>query len=280
MPSLWSGSLTFGLVSIPVRLETSLRSKEFSFNFLHKDCLQRINMKYYCGECDKYLDRDDLVRGYEYEKDQYVVMESEDFEKIEGEASRVIDVIGFVEQSEIKPIYLNKTYYLIPEKGAEKGYKLFIEGLRETEKVGIARFVMRGKEYIGAVAPAEDKGLLLHVLYHEGEFKQAEEVFDYPQVEVRPKELSLAKQIIDNLTEEFSGQMLKDEYKERLTEVIQQKIEGREVTIAEKKAPAKVLDLMEALKRSLEVTAEKKPAARIGAAAIPAGAREKKRKRA
>ena len=280
MPSLWSGSISFGLVSIPVRLETSQRSKQLSFNLLHEECRQRVNRKFYCSTCDQYVDGRELLRGYEYEKDHYVVLEPGDFERAESGASRSIEVIGFVDRSEIKPAHLNKTYYLVPEEGAEKGYFLLLKAMQETNTVAMTRFVMRGKEYIGAVGCGE-QGLLLHILFHQGEFKRMKDVVVFPEIELKEKELALAKQIIENLTEEFSEEMLADRYRERLLEVIRQKVEGEEVTVAEKKKPARVVDLMQALKRSLEATAQKKPAARAGSQVrIQKAKQEKKRKRA
>lgn len=262
MPSLWSGSISFGLVSIPVRLEVSQSSQSVSFNLLHKTCLGRIKQKQYCPQCEQYLERDDLVKGYEFEKDRYVVMEPEDFEQADGGASRNIEVLAFVEASELKPVHLSKTYYLVPEEGAEKGYALLLEGMRETGKVAITRFVMRGKEYIGSVNFA-DKGLMLHILFHKGEFKHMEEVISLPEIDLKDKELNLAVQIIENLTEEFSEDMLTDEYRERLMEIIRGKIEGEKVVLAEAPQPAKVIDLMDALKKSLAMSAAKKPAARV-----------------
>jgi DNA end-binding protein Ku len=278
MPSLWSGTITFGLVSIPVRLETSHRGSDLSFNLLHKECRQRINQKYYCSTCDEYLERSDLVRGYEYEKGRYVVLEEDDFDKAEGEASRNIDVVAFIDYAQLKPFFLNKTYYLVPEKGAEKGYLLLLKGMEETQKVAITRFVMRGKEYIGAVNFSPE-GMLLHILFHKGEFKDIDEVVHLPEVELKQKELSLARQIIDNLTEDFSEEMLTDQYRERLLEVIRQKVEGEQVTVAAEKRPPKVVDLMEALKRSLAMTAQKKPVAGVSRRADQQEER-KKRKRA
>ncbi len=262
MPSLWSGSISFGLVSIPVRLEVSQSSQTVSFNLLHKTCLGRIKLKHYCPQCDQYLERDDLVKGYEFEKDRYVVMEDGDFEQAEGSASRNIEVLAFVDSSQLKPVHLSKTYYLVPEEGAEKGYALLLKGMQETGKVAITRFVMRGKEYIGSVGFA-DKGLMLHVLFHKGEFKHLEDVFTLPEVDLKDKELNLAVQIIENLTEEFSEEMLADEYRERLMEIIRGKIEGEKVVLAEAPQPAKVIDLMDALKKSLAMSAAKRPAARV-----------------
>ncbi|MBI4446371.1 MAG: Ku protein [Acidobacteria bacterium] len=279
MPSLWSGSISFGLVSIPVRLETALTSRDLAFNFLHKECLQRINQKFYCATCQKYLERSDLVRGYEYEKDHYVVMNEEDFEKAEGESSRVIDVFGFVQSDDVLPTYLNRTYYVVPQEAAEKAYMLLLRGMQETSRVALARFVMRGKEYIGAIAPSAG-GMLLHILFHKGEFKHIHEVIELPTVDIREKELQLAKQIIENLTDEFSEDMLIERYRERLMTIIRQKIEGKTALVTEQKRPAKVVDLMEALKRSLEATAPKKPATRISTPVRSEVRQEKKRKRA
>lgn len=278
MPALWSGSITFGLVSIPVRLETSRRGKGISFNLLHKKCQQRVNQKFYCSTCEQYVDRKDLLRGFEHEKDRYVVLHPEDFENAEGEASRNIEVIAFVDHSEIQPVHLNTTYYLVPEDGAEKGYLLLLRGMQKTNTVAMTRFVMRGKEYIGAIGAAS-QGLMLHILFHKGEFKRMEEIAELPKVDLSNKELDLATQIIENLREKFSEDMLVDRYRERLMEVIRQKVQGEQVVLSQKRKPAKVIDLMEALKRSLSETAKKKPAARVGAKAKGQEGKRRKQKR-
>ena len=187
MPSLWSGTITFGLVSIPVKLETSQRGRSLSFNLLHEECQQRVNQKYYCSTCEEYVDRKDLVRGFQHKKDHYVVLHSEDFDQVEGEASRNIEVIAFVDRTEIKPAHLNRTYYLIPEKGAEKGYLLLLKGMQETNTAAMTRFIMRGKEYIGAVE-SSDRGLMLQILFHKGEFRRIEEVVELPEVDLKEKE--------------------------------------------------------------------------------------------
>ncbi len=254
--ALWSGSISFGLVSIPVRLEVSQRSQNISFNLLHEKCLNRIQQKPYCPSCDEFVERSDLVKGYQYEKDNYVVIAPEDLESAEAGASRNIDVVAFVNAGELKPVHLNKTYYLVPEAGAEKAYVLLRDGMRETGKVAITRFVMRGKEYIGAVN-FEEYGLLLHILFHAGEFTHLSQLLSLPEVEIQEKELDLAVQIIENLTEEFSEEMLEDEHRERLLEVIRKKIEGEKIVVTESKEPAKVVDLMEALKKSLQTTSKK-----------------------
>ncbi len=275
MASLWSGSISFGLVSIPVRLEVSQRSQNISFNLLHEKCLTRIQQRTYCPSCEEYLERSDLVKGYQYEKDNYVVITPEDLESAEAGASRNIDVVAFVDETQLKPVHLNKTYYLVPEAGAEKAYVLLQKGMKETGKVAITRFVMRGKEYIGAVS-FEPPGLRLHVLFHKGEFTHLSEVLQLPEVEVQEKELDLAVQIIENLSEEFSEDLLEDQHRERLLEVIRRRIEGEQVVVAESKEPAKVVDLMEALKKSLEVS-QKKPASEGAAEKRSAGATQRRR---
>ncbi len=262
MPSLWSGSISFGLVSIPVRLEVSRRSQNISFNLLHGNCKNRIKLKHYCPTCDQYLERGDLIKGYQYQKDTYVTLSDEDFEQADAGASRSIEVISFVDNTALKPVHLNKTYYLVPQAGAEKSYLLLLKGMQETNKIAITRFVMRSKEYIGAVGFAED-GLLLHVLFHQGEFKQLSDVFQTPEIELKQKELLLAVQIIENLSEDFAEDMLADEYRQRLMTVIQQKIEGEQVFISERKQPAEVIDLMEALKKSLEATRRDSPSVKV-----------------
>ena len=279
MPSLWSGTITFGLVSIPVRLETSQRGRSLSFNFLHEKCQQRVNQRSYCSTCEEYVDRKDLVRGFQHEKDHYVVLRPEDFNKVEGEASRNIEVIAFVDRKAIQPAHLNRTYYLVPEDGAEKGYLLLMKGMQETHTVAMTRFIMRGKEYIGAVESSVG-GLMLQILFHKGEYRRIEEVLELPQVELKDKELDLATQIIENMKEDFSEEMMANQYRDRLMEVIRQKVEGQQVVLAETKQPAKVVDLMEALKRSLRETAPKKPAAQASAQGKGQAKKTGKRRRA
>ena len=279
MPALWSGSITFGLVSIPVRLETSQRSQHLGFNLLHQECGQRIKQKYYCPSCDKLLERSELARGYEYEKDHYVILDPEDFKRADGEASRNIEVLAFVDRSEIKPVHLNRTYYLVPEEGAEKGYLLLLEGMQRTSRLAITRFIMRGKEYIGAVGYT-DQGLMLHILFHQGEFQEMPQASEPRKVELKDKEVDLAVQIIENLTEDFSEDLLVDTHRERLLEIIRQKVSGQQVTVAEKKKPAQVVDLMEALKRSLAETADRKPASRVDEIATRKKPKQRKRKQA
>ncbi len=269
MPGLWSGSITFGLVSIPVRLEVSQRRRNLGFNLLHQDCLQRINQKYHCSSCETDLERGELVKGYEYEKDRYTVVDPADFEAADGDASRHIEVVAFVEHSDLRPEHQNRTYYLVPEEGSEKSYVLLLQAMQETNRVALARFIMRGKEYVSAVVPAEG-GLMLHILFHQGEFKHITDVVHLPSVELKEKELDLVRQIVENLTEEFSEDLLVDEYRERLLEIIRAKVEGEGVTTIHQRKPAKVIDLMDALKRSLEATAPKRPAARMQSQARPA----------
>ncbi|MBI2820746.1 MAG: Ku protein [Acidobacteria bacterium] len=264
MRPIWSGSITFGLVSVPVELHSALNSNDVSFNLLHKECNSRIKQQTYCPVHDRTVERSELVKGYEYAKDRYVIMEESDFEKLEVAASRNIEVLAFVALDEVDPIYFNRPYFLMPEGDSQKTFALLFQGMKKAGKAALVRFVMRGKEYAGCIAPRE-KSMLLYILYHRDEVKDRKEfAFDY-KGSVREKEVTLAQQIIDNLSEPFHPEMLKDNYREKLLDILQQKAQGQAVTPAPaKRPPAKVINLMDALKKSVLETSKirKKPAAR------------------
>jgi len=277
MASMWSGSITFGLVSVPVQLHSALNSKDdISFNLLHKECKSRIKQQTYCPTCDRTVDRNDLVKGYEYAKGQYVVMEDADFDKLEVIATRNIDVMAFVDLKEVDPVYFNRPYFLTPEPGSEKTFTLLVRAMEKSQKVALVRFVMRGKEYVGCISP-RDKGLVLFVMYHQEEVRDFQQFSTEYKVELRDKEISLAEHLIENLTEHFDGELLKDKYREKLVEIINQKVQGYSIAaVPAKRPPAKVVNLMDALKKSVMETskAKHKPAAKVQAV------REKKRKKA
>jgi DNA end-binding protein Ku len=259
-----------------VQLHSALHYKDISFNLLHKECKSRIKQQTYCPTCDRTIDRSELVKGYEYSKDQYVIMEDADFDKVEVSASRNIDVMAFVDLKSVDPIYFSRPYFLTPEPGSEKTFTLLVRAMEKSHKVGVVRYVMRGKEYVGCVAP-RGKGLLLFVMYHQDEVKDIGDFSTDYKVALRDKEVTLAEQLIDNLTEDFSPEMLKDNYREKLMEILDQKMQGRAIALAPaKRPPAKVVNLMDALKKSVMETAKAKhkPAVKVQAV------REKKRKKA
>jgi DNA end-binding protein Ku len=271
--SLGSGTISFGLVSIPVRLYTAASSGNVSFNQLHSVCGSRIRQQIFCPKCNRTVERNELVRGYEFAKDQYVQVKDEELKALEGEASQIIDIAEFVPLAEVDPIYFEKTYYLGPDKGGEKPYRLLAEAMEKAGQVALAKYVMRGKESLVLIRPSQN-GLMLHAMYFADEVRNFDEIDKGQSAKIREGELDLALQLINGLaSEHFSPERYTDEYRHRVLGMINQKVEGQEITISEPSAPrAQVIDLMEALKESLakrglspdEATA-KKPPAKAGA---------------
>src|SRR2546422_37898 len=265
MRPIWSGSITFGLVSVPVQVHSALTHNEITFHLLHKKCQSRIKQQMYCPTCERTVDRSELVKGYEYAKDQYVIMEEGDFEKLEVVATRNIDVMAFVNLKDVDPIYFSRPYFLMPEGDNQKTFALFTQAMEESQKAAVVKFVMREKEYVGCIAP-RGKALLLYDLYHKDEIKNLKDFQVEYKGSVRPKEVELAQQLIGNLTESFDPDLLRDTYQEKLEDILEQKAKGRSIKLpAAARPPAKVINLMEALKKSVAQSAKSKPASRTGA---------------
>lgn len=265
MASMWSGSISFGLVLIPVRLHSAVTSKDISFNLLHRECKGRIQQKIFCPTCDRVVERDELVKGYQYAKDQYVLMEDKDFEKLEVQASRNIGVESFVDLKDVDPLYFDRPYYLEPENGSERAYQLLLSAMKDAHKAGLCRYVMRSKEYVGLIYPL-DKGMALYVLHQHDEVKPIADVVTLPKLKVSPKEVEMARQIIENMTDEFEPEKLTESYREQLTEILNQKVQGKEIAFPQAQPqPAKVVNLMDALRKSLKASAglNKKPVERV-----------------
>lgn len=257
------GTISFGLVAIPVKLYTATSSQNVAFNMLHATCGSRIRQQTWCPRCEATIDRADLTRGYEFTKDQYVRVTDDELKSVEGEASRTIDIGEFVPLADVDPIYFEKTYYLGPEKGGEKPYRLLAEAMAKAEKVALAKFIMRGKETLVLIRAAQG-GLMLHTMYFADEVRNFNEVDKGAAAQVRPNELDLALKLIEGLsTERFDPESYTDDYRQRVLEMIQKKAEGQEIElVAGPAARPQVIDLMDALKASLD----KKPLARAGGA--------------
>jgi len=256
--SIGSGTLSFGLVSIPVKMFTAASSESLSFNLLHEKCGGRIKQQQICPACNEVLDRSSLVKGYEFAKEQYVRFTEEELKKLETEASRMIDIAEFVPLDQVDPIYFEKTYYLGPDKGGDKAYRLLTDAMLKTDRVALAKFVMRGKENLVLIRATQD-GLMLHTMYYADEVRDFGEIDKGKEASVKPGELQLAERLIDELsTKEFKPERYHDEYRDKLMQVVEQKVEGKEVTsIAPQAQRTQVIDLMEALKQSLETRATK-----------------------
>jgi DNA end-binding protein Ku len=264
--SLGSGTISFGLVSIPVRLYTAASSANVSFNLLHAKCGSRIKQQTFCPTCNEVVDRASLVRGYEFAKDQYVRVTDDELKALEGEASKVIDIAEFVPLQSVDPIFFEKTYYLGPDKGGDKAYRLLADAMEKGKRVALATFVMRGKESLVLIRPARG-GLMLHTMYFADEVRDFGEIDRGQSAKIKPGELDLALQLIDGLaSDEFEPERFQDEYRHRVLDLVNQKVEGKEVTaVGPQVQRAQVIDLMEALKESLAkrvASGEKKPLAK------------------
>ena len=250
--SIGSGTISFGLVSIPVKMYTAASSNGVAFNMLHDKCGNRIKMQQFCPVDKQVVERNELVRGYEFAKDQYVRFSEDELKNLEGEASKVIDIEEFVPLPTVDPIYFEKTYYLGPDKGGEKAYRLLADAMAKTDRVALAKFVMRGKESLVLVRPAQG-GLMLHTMYFGDEVRAFSEIDKGESAKIKDGELELAERLIDELShEEFEPDRYHDAYRQRVLDLVNAKVEGKEVTTAAPEAQrAQVIDLMEALKQSL-----------------------------
>jgi Ku protein, prokaryotic len=256
--AVWTGTITFGLVSIPVKLFAATTSHNISFNLLHRECKNRINLQNYCPHCEKVVERADLVKGYQYEKNQYVLIEDEDLDSVQPEASSSMEIAQFITTTDVDPIYYERTYYLGPDKGSEKTFALLSKAMEETNRAALGKLVMRNHEYLALIRPGM-QGLLVHFMLYDDEIRENEnKVSD--DVEIRAKEVQLAKQLIENLSEPFEVDKFQDEYIHKLEEMIEAKLKGRKLTVVPPKAKPKIVDLMEALQKSVQQT--KRPVAR------------------
>ena len=250
--SIGSGTISFGLVSIPIKLYTAAASGGVSFNLLHAKCGNRIKQQQVCPVCNEVVDRAGLVKGYEFTKEQYVRFSDEELKSLEGEASKIIDIAEFVPLPQVDPIYFEKTYYLGPDKGGEKAYRLLADAMAKTDRVALAKFVMRGKESLVLIRPAQN-GLMLHTMYFADEVRDFGEVDKGQSAKIKEGELELALRLINELSkEEFKPEQYQDEHRLRVLDMVNLKVEGKEVTaVGPQVQRAQVIDLMEALKESL-----------------------------
>jgi DNA end-binding protein Ku len=264
--SIGSGTISFGLVSIPIRMYTAASSAGITFNLLHAKCGSRIRQQTYCPVDKEVVDRTALVKGYEVQKDEYVRFTDEELKALEGEASRVIDIAEFVPLAKVDPIYFEKTYYLGPDKGGEKAYRLLADAMAKSDRVALAKFVMRGKESLVLIRPAQG-GLMLHTMYFADEVRDFGEIDKGQSAKVKEGELDLATRLVDELShEEFAPGQYEDDYRQRVLAAVEQKVAGREVTATGPEAQrAQVIDLMDALKESLarRPAPAKKPPAKV-----------------
>ena len=248
--SVWTGYLTFGLISMPVRLFSGARSTRISFHMLHRPDHVRVKQQLICPEEEKVVGRDEIVKGYEYRKGEYVVIEPAEIKKIEPRTAKAMEILEFVKADEVDPIYFESSYYLVPEEPGKRPYALLAQALEETKYVAIAKLTMHNREYTVFLRPHEG-GLMLHTMYYEDEVRRIEQ-FGKPDVEVRESEVKVAHQLIQALSGKFDPSKYHDTFEENLKELIKAHLEGRKVAPIPKPKVAPVTDLMSALKQSLE----------------------------
>jgi DNA end-binding protein Ku len=278
--SVWSGYLTFGLISMPIRLFSGARSSGISFNMLHRDDLSRLKQQYVCLADGKVVDRSEIVKGYEYRKDEYVVIEPDEIKKIEPQTAKTMEILEFVKESEVDPVYFESSYYTLPEEAGRRPYALLTKALEESEYVAIAKLTMHNREYTVFLRPTQG-GLMLHTMYYEEEVRKVEG-FGAPEVELKDAEVKIAHQLIEALAAEWDPEKYHDTFQDNVKKLIQTKLEGGQIAEVEKpRKLAPVVDLMSALKQSLaEMEGRKKPAATTKSTPPDAAAGKSRRGRA
>ena len=274
--TIWKGAISFGLVTIPIRMYTATEEKSFKFNQLHEKDGGRIKYKRTCSVCGEEVTWDEITKGFEYEKDHYVVLSDDEVERGIS-PTRTIDILKFVPADEIDPIYWKNPYYLVPEQTGAKAYALLRKALGDDNYVAIAKVAFRDKEHLATLRLRDDT-FVLETMYWPDEIRAAE--FEEVQIddEVRPQELKMARSLIENMTDHFDPDEFHDDYREKLEAVVQAKIDGKEIAVVEETGTATVVDLMEALKASVEQTSGKpeKPAAKKKAGSKAPPAKKKK----
>lgn len=251
--SIWGGAISFGLVNVPVKLHTAVRKKDVRFHQLHAPDGARINQKRVCSDDGEEVAYEDIVKGYEIAKGQYVVIEPEELESLDPETTHTIDIEDFVQLDEIDPLFFDASYYVLPDKRGEKAYRLLLEAMRDAGKVGIAKVVMRSKQYLVAVRPVGEALVMSTMNFADEVMAQDElEGLPGPSENVSDRELKMASQLIDSLSTTFDPDKYEDTYREKVIELIEKKAEGKEIVAPkETKAASPVVDLMAALEASL-----------------------------
>jgi DNA end-binding protein Ku len=283
--AMWKGAISFGLVTIPVSVYPATEEKTLRFNQLHDEDGGRIRYKRVCEKDGEEVSFEHIVKGYEVEKDRYVVLTDEDFDAVPVASSRAIDIVQFVEFDEIDPVMFKKSYYLVPEETGAKAYSLLREAMKEDDRVGIAKVSFRDKEHIAALR-FKDDAFVLETMFWPDEIREADFGGVDVDQDVRDNELTMARQLIDSLTSEWNPDEFSDAYRDALLQIVEAKLNGQEIEVVEAEPAAKVVDLMEALKASVAAAkkdaepAPKKAAAKKRSAKKPAAKKPAARKKA
>ncbi|MCL5058054.1 MAG: Ku protein [Actinobacteria bacterium] len=253
MRPLWKGAVSFGLIYVPVKMYAATEKKDIKFNYLHEKCKTPVQYRKYCPYCDTEVTQEEVVRGYEYEKGKFVVMKEEDFERLPGEKTRSVEILDFVDLGEIDPVFYDKAYYLAPGDGGQKVYDLLKRAMGETKKVAVARVVIRSKEALAVLRTAEN-ALMMSTMFYPDEVRNPAVIEELGyRVELHDNEVKMAVSLVENLSSRFEPEKYTNRYREALMEAIQAKVTGREVEAPAAPGADNVVDLMSALKASIDL---------------------------
>jgi len=256
--TIWKGYITFGLITIPIRLYAAARTERVSFNQIHEPCGSRIKQQTFCPRCDRVIERSELVKGFEVEKDRYVIINDDEIKTVAPPSSDNMEIIEFVKAEGIDPIYYDASYFMVPEEAGKKAYHLLLETMQKSGFSAIAKITMYQREYTIVVRPHAD-GLLLHTMFYPEEVREVPEFHRDPNVTVKPQEVALAERLVEGLATDFDPSKYHDEYQNRLKEMIEAKREGLAVAQPAPRKIAPVIDLMTALQKSLGELPKRKP---------------------
>lgn len=274
--TIWKGYLSFGLISVPIRLFAAARPERVSFHMLHGVCNTRVKQQLFCPHCERVVERSEIVKGYEIDKGRWIVMDDQEIKKIAPPSTGSMEIEQFVKLNEVDPLYFDASYYAVPEDPGRKAYKLMVETMEKSGYAAVAKVAMHQREYIVIIRP-RDGGLTLHTMYYPNEVREVPEYGKTGDVDVKPQEIQLAEQLVKSLSGAFEPQRYEDEYQKRLLELVEAKGEGRSLQPTPQGRKAPVVDLMQALQKSLAAV-EKKPQRKpaVNAPSKKAGTKQRK----
>lgn len=260
--TVWKGYLTFGLISVPVRLFVAARTERISFNQIHEKCGSRIKQLTWCPVCERVVERNELKKGFEVAKGRFVIIEDEDIKKIAPQSSETMEILEFVRGADIDPIYFDSSYFMVPEDAGRKAYELLFQTMEKSGYSAIAKIAMHQREYTVVIRP-HGHGLTLHTMFYPEEVRAVPEYGSSDNIQIRPQEVSLAEKLVEGLAADFDPSKYHDEYQSQLSQLIEAKKEGLEVQSPAPKRLAPVIDLLQALQQSLGQMPQKKPASKV-----------------
>lgn len=255
--TVWKGSITFGLVSIPIRLYAAARPRRIALHQLHNQCHTRLKQPLFCPTCNRFVERSEVVKGFEYEKGQYVLIESDEVKKITPASAQTMDILAFVDEGQVDPIYFDSSFLAVPEAQGAKAYRLLTKALEDTKRMGVAKLTLHQREYTVFLRP-RIHGLTVHTMYYSNEIASVAEYGKNGDAKLHPQEVKLAEQLVQSLAADFNPKEYRDEFQERLNALIEAKLKGRSIAASPEPKRAPVIDIMQALKKSLAASSKKK----------------------